>query len=74
MVAQLLMDVWADILSRILEDNDVILYMLAKYVDDIILVLSIMQKGFSLEKDREGGSWKLLWTEERERLDLERGE
>ena len=46
-VARILMDVWADRLARKLEDNNVLLYMLAKYVDDINLVAQIIPRGFA---------------------------
>ena len=46
-VARVLMDVWADLLSANLKDNGVILYLLTKYVDDVNLASSIIKKGFT---------------------------
>ena len=34
-VARILMDVWMDLVSKSLEENDVKVYLIAKYVDDI---------------------------------------
>ena len=34
-IARIIMDVWADKVSKILEDNRVVMYLLAKYVDDL---------------------------------------
>ena len=65
------MDVWADLLNSNLEKNDVTIYLLAKYVDDVNIATSIIQKGYSWEK-RDGG-WRLIWTEERLNQDQEQG-
>ena len=61
-VARILMDVWADLLNSILENNDVIIYLLAKYVDDVNIATSPIPKGFSWVKENKDG-WKLIWTE-----------
>ena len=65
------MDVWADLLHSNLETNGVIIYLLAKYVDDVNIATSIIQKGYSWEK-RDGG-WRLIWTEERLNQDQQQG-
>ena len=70
-VARILMDVWADKLARKLEDNAVVLYMLAKYVDDINLVAQVIPRGFSWQD--VGGSLELVWSQETEDLDNQEG-
>ena len=68
--ARVLMDVWADLLSTILERNKVIIHMLAKYVDDVNLATSTISRGYSWH--RVENEWKLLWTEERQLEDEEK--
>ena len=62
-VERILMDVWADSLSENLVKNKVIIYLLAKYVDDVNLAVSPISRGHSWKK-KEDGSWKLIWSEE----------
>ena len=72
MVARILMDVWADLLHHNLERNNIVVYLLTKYVDDINVALAPIPKGFYWDKT-EGKAWKLTWTQETEELDKERG-
>ena len=65
------MDVWADKLARKLEDNNILLYMLAKYVDDINLVAQTILQGFSWQ-DVEG-DLKLVWNQEMLDVDNQEG-
>ena len=43
-VARIIMDIWADKLHDILEQNQVVVYLLAKYVDDINLATSLIKE------------------------------
>ena len=69
--ARVLMDVWADLLTSILERNKVVIHMLAKYVDDVNLATSTIPRGHSWHNIE--GEWMLLWTEERQQKDDESG-
>ena len=44
-IARIIMDVWADKVSKILEENSVSIYLLAKYGDDINIATSLIPKG-----------------------------
>ena len=46
-VARILMEIWAELLSENLEKNGIVIYLLAKYVDDINLVILPIRKGYS---------------------------
>ena len=60
--ARVLMDVWADLLSTILDQNEVVIHMLATYVDDVNLATSTIPRGYSWHRVED--EWKLVWTEE----------
>ena len=53
MVARILMDIWADLLHHHLERNSIMVYLLAKYVDDINVALATIPRGFSWDKTQE---------------------
>ena len=72
-VARVLMDVWADRLATCLESNDIGMWMLAKYVDDINTVLSIIPKGNRWKKDPDFARWRLEWSEESLAKDIAEG-
>ena len=65
-VARVLMDVWYDKLVEALRSNEITLLMLAKYVDDLNMVLRSIPRGYRWEKDREctgpGTNLKLIWS------------
>ena len=65
------MNVWADKLARKLEDNSVLLYMLAKYVDDSNLVAQTIPRGFSWQ-DVEG-DLRLVWSQKTLDVDNQEG-
>ena len=65
------MDVWADKLARKLEDNSILLYMLAKYVDNINLVAQTILRGFFWQ-DVEG-EVRLVWSQETLDVDNQEG-
>ena len=44
-VARVVMDIWADKVHNVLAENQVIIYLLAKYVDDINIATSVMEPG-----------------------------
>ena len=66
------MDVWADLLNSNLEKNDVIIYLLAKYVDDVNIATSPIPKAFSWNKENKQGR-KLIWTEQKLHQNEEEG-
>lgn len=70
-VARVLMDVWADLLSSKLEKNGITIYLLAKYVDDVNLANSCIPRGHSWQEI--DGELRLTWTREREELDEQIG-
>ena len=47
------MDTWADLLAIHLEGSGIILYLLAKYVDDINLTVSYIEKGYSWMEEQD---------------------
>ena len=53
-VARILMDRWADRLKELLEQVDVDVYLLLKYVDYINLATAIVPIGYKWEKGRNG--------------------
>ena len=72
------MDVWADRLAGSLRRNDVTLLMLAKYIDDINLVLQAIPKGYEWVREAEKvgkkeGGLKLMWTQSRMDRDCKEG-
>ena len=52
-VARVLMDVWSDKLSRILNNDDVTLLLITKYVDDINMVLRKIPEGYCWVPNQE---------------------
>ena len=67
-VARLVMDFWADQLVLKMRENDITLYLLSKYVDDINILTSIINRGYQWEENLEGGV-RLRWSEERKAKD-----
>ena len=55
------MDIWADKLHDILEQNQVVVYLLAKYVDDINLATSLIKEEATWIK--KGNKWILSQEE-----------
>ena len=66
-VARILMDVWMDLLTQALKENEVAIYLLTKYVDDINVATSIIPKGYGWVRD--GRKWVLRWSEDQEMED-----
>ena len=67
MVAQILMDVWMDLVSKSLEENDVIVYPMAKYANDKNVATSLIPSDYGWIKD--GCKWKLRWSATQETED-----
>ena len=65
------MDIWADKVHNILKDNDVIVYLLAKYVDDINLATSIIPTGE--KRCKEGRKWRLWYCKTQREEDTSEG-
>ena len=64
------MDFWMDLVTQTLEENDVVVYLMTKYVDDINVAISLIPRGYWWEK--KGRKWKLKWFAKREEEDRER--
>ena len=45
-LARVIMDVWMDRMSVVLEENNIKVYMMRKNVDDINLVTELIKKGY----------------------------
>ena len=45
-VARIVMDVWTDKMSAILEDNKINIYLMVKYVDDINVATKLIKDGY----------------------------
>ena len=45
-VARIIMDVWMDKMSWILENNDIKVYLMVKYVDDINAATTLIKRGY----------------------------
>ena len=74
MVARVIMDVWMDKMSRILKENDVKVFLMVKYVDNINLATSLIPRGYGWKKEGRTGRWKLEWIPEIEKDDETRSE
>ena len=72
MVAHLVMDQWAKMFVSTLAINNITVYLFRKYVDDVNLALSLARPGLGWERD-PGGTYRLVWSEEREARDLTEG-
>ena len=68
----MIMDVWMDKMKEILEENNVKVYLMTKYVDDINIATEIILSGYGWVQ--EEGKWRLRWSKEMEELDKERSE
>ena len=64
------MDLWMDLVTQTLEENEVVVYLMTKYVDDINVAISLIPRGYGWEK--KGRKWKLKWFAKREEEDRER--
>ena len=65
-VAMMLMNVWADLMATCLNTNGILLYMIAKCIDDINTVILVIPKGHKWIKDAQGAlvlSWCQLQLE-----------
>ena len=69
-VARIIMDLWMDLVTQTLEENEVVVYLMTKYVDDINVAISLIPRGYGWEK--KGRKWKLKWFAKREEEDRER--
>ena len=70
-IARILMDIWTDKISQILEDNNINVYLLAKYVDDVNIATSLAKEGSTWNK--EGEKWRLVVTNNQKEKDLREG-
>ena len=52
-IARIIMDIWTDRLSDVLEDNNILIYLLAKYVDDINIATSLIPEGSKWIKEED---------------------
>ena len=59
-----------DLVTQTLEENEVVVYLMTKYVDDINVAISLIPRGYGWEK--EGRKWKLKWFAKREEEERER--
>ena len=66
------MYVWADRVVNILKANEVIIYLLAKYVDDVDVAMGIIPKGWKW-KEIQKGSRQLEYSQEAEEQDVRKG-
>ena len=64
------MDMWADNISSILEDNSILIYLLAKYVDNINIATSLIPEGTMWVKS--GRKWTLKHSDEQKEVDREK--
>ena len=70
-MAHVVMDRWESKLRNSLSLSEVELYLFGKYVDDVNLATSVVQKGYRW-KETESGR-KLVWSEDSEKADQEEG-
>ena len=56
-----------DLVTQTLEENEVVVYLMTKYVDDINVAISLIPRGYGWEK--EGRKWRLKWSAKREEED-----
>ena len=40
------MDLWMDLVTQTLEENEVVVYLMTKYVDDINVAISLIPRGY----------------------------
>ena len=71
-VARLVMDRWIQIFKKKCREADVKLHMIRKYVNDVILVVSVIDEGWFWEEGRDK-MLRIVWTREKEDEDKERG-
>ena len=45
-VAWIIMDLWMDLVTQTLEENEVVVYLMTKYVDDINVAISLIPRGY----------------------------
>ena len=69
-IARLIMDVWMDRMTEILQQNKVEIYLMVKYVDDINIATDLIKDGYKWQK--EGDQWVLRWSEEMSLADRNR--
>ena len=70
-VARVIMDVWADKVNSVLVDNEITVFLLAKYVDDINIATALIPPGSAWKK--EGRKWKLYVDPDQRAKDLSEG-
>ena len=59
-----------DKMTEILQDNEVEIYLMVKYMDDINIATDLIKEGYGWHK--EGDKWKLKWSKEIEEEDKNR--
>ena len=69
-VARLVMDQWAKLFLSTLANNNIMVYLFRKYVDDVNLALSLARPGLRWERDMDG-TYKLKWDKDTETRDLQ---
>ena len=70
-VARVVMDKWEKKIREALSKNQVQLYLIGKYVDDVNLATSLIARGYGLTETLEGR--RLICTREKEVSDIEEG-
>ena len=65
------MDVWTDKITQILQDNNINVYLLARYVDDVNIATSLAKEGSTWAK--EGEKWRLVITDQQRDKDMTEG-
>ena len=68
-IARIIMDVWANKISSILEDNSILIYLLVKYVEDINITTSLIPEVTMWVKS--GRKWTLKYSNGQKEVDRE---
>ena len=50
-IARIIMDIWTDKVSQVLEENNISIYLLGKYVDDVNIATSLAKEGSTWRKE-----------------------
>ena len=46
------MDLWMDLVTQTLEENEVVVYLIVKFVDEINVAISLIPRGYGWEEER----------------------